>query len=67
VIQIGIAVGVVATFIVGLFGAMALNITLGPSTNTIEMCKTLDREGYLADECFDEYGLIERGCRRVTQ
>lgn len=44
-----------------------MSIALGPSANTITMCKEIEREGYLADECFDEYGLKDRHCRRVKE
>lgn len=44
---------------------MLMNASLGPSANTIEACKHYAREGYLHDSCFDEYGLIKRGCKSL--
>jgi hypothetical protein len=61
-----VLLGAFVTLGLGVISVPLLNTTLGPSTNTIELCKELEREGYLTDKCFDEDGLKERGCREDT-
>ena len=41
-----------------LLGVPLLNLTIGPSKNTIMGCRELQKDGYLEDKCFDkdEYG-----------
>lgn len=59
--------GVLAAGFLGAIGAGLLNASIGPSVNTVEMCKRIQVEGYLQDECFDKFGdyyqLKERGCK----
>lgn len=57
-------VGIVCAFAAALTGPPLLNATIGPSYNTINLCKELERKGYLSDECFDEYGLLKLECYR---
>lgn len=49
--------GISVVLVAGIVGVPLLNITLGPSSNTLMYCKELEKEGYLADECFDEDGM----------
>jgi hypothetical protein len=48
-----IGIGVLAASVLALVAVPLGNFVLGPSPNTLHMCKELEMEGYLADECFD--------------
>jgi hypothetical protein len=56
--------GLAAMLIGALVVVPLMNVTLGPSANTIMSCKELEKEGYLVDECFYEDGMLKPECYR---